>query len=285
VLDLLLSRDKILSRLGLGGRQVLLLLVQLVDNFILLSDLILESLDGVVTVALLLLNLGDGKLNILNVLLDSSNAASMGLDFSSKSNSGLFLTLENLGLGSKFSLSLGLQARSLCLSVSVDRDGSLFLRELLGHSSNLISESIKGSLKLSSLVKSSLVLTIGVVGGLLKLSKLFLGVGKTNESSGLLDDNKPSPVSHLEVLPEVPLGNLDELSLVSLHGINSAADSLEDLSLDHSDPFDDQVVTSLLKLGKSTSSEEDKGVSKPISLSVKSNLVHESICGSLVVRG
>merc|ERR1719156_56041 len=162
---------------------------------------------------------------------------------------------------------------------------SKLLLELLGHGCNLISESIKGSLKLSSLVKSSLVLTIGVVGGLLKLSKLLLGVGKTNESSGLLDDNKPSPVSHLEVLSEVPLGNLDELSLVSLHGINSAADSLQDLSLDKSNPFDDQVITSLLKLGKSTSSEEDKGVSKPISLSVKSNLVHESIGGGLVVRG
>merc|ERR1719516_327756 len=75
VLDLLLSRDKILSRLCLGGRQVLLLLVQLVDDLILLSNLVLESLDGMVTVALLLLNLGDGKFNIFNVLLDSSNAS------------------------------------------------------------------------------------------------------------------------------------------------------------------------------------------------------------------
>merc|ERR1719187_804241 len=97
VLDLLLSRDKILSRLGLGGTQVLLLLVQLVDDLILLSNLILESLDGVVTVALLLLNLGDGKFNIFNVLLDSSNASTMGLNLSSEGNSGLFLTLEDLG--------------------------------------------------------------------------------------------------------------------------------------------------------------------------------------------
>merc|ERR1712198_291473 len=101
VLDLLLSRDKILSRLSLGGRQVLLLLVQLVDDLILLSNLVLESLDGMVTVALLLLNLGDGKFNIFNVLLDSSNASTMGLNLSSKGNSGLFLTLEDLGLGGK----------------------------------------------------------------------------------------------------------------------------------------------------------------------------------------
>merc|ERR1719288_515187 len=52
MLDLLLSTNKILIRLGLGSRQVFLLLVQLVDNLILLCNLILENLDGVVTVAL-----------------------------------------------------------------------------------------------------------------------------------------------------------------------------------------------------------------------------------------
>merc|ERR1711963_1172197 len=60
---------------------------------------------------------------------------------------------------------------------------------------------------------------------------------------------------------------------------------LEDFSLDESDPFDDQVITSLLKTGKSSSSEEDKGVSQPVSLPVKANLVHEGICCDLVVRG
>merc|ERR1719195_1313254 len=75
VSNLLLGSDQILSRLGLGGGQMLLLLVELVDDLVLLSNLVLEHLDGVVTVALLLLHLGDGKLHILNVLLDSSDAA------------------------------------------------------------------------------------------------------------------------------------------------------------------------------------------------------------------
>merc|ERR1711963_765474 len=60
---------------------------------------------------------------------------------------------------------------------------------------------------------------------------------------------------------------------------------LEDFSLDESDPFDDQVITSLLKTSKSSSSEEDKGVSQPVSLPVKSNLVHEGIGSNLVIRG
>merc|ERR1712121_485207 len=51
VLDLLLSTNEVLIGLGLGGRQVLLLLVELVDELILLSDLILEDLNGVVSVS------------------------------------------------------------------------------------------------------------------------------------------------------------------------------------------------------------------------------------------
>merc|ERR1719367_493768 len=251
MLDLLLSTNKVLIRLGLGSRQVLLFLVQFVDHLILLSNLILENLDGVVTVALLSLHLGDGKLNVLNVLLDSSNAARMSLD----------------------------------LSVSVDRDAALFLSQLLGHGTNLILQTSKTGLKLGSLVKSSLVLTIGGIGFLFKLSEFLLRIGKTNETSGLLDDDNPSPISHLKILSEVSLGNLDKFSLISLGSIDSATDPLESFSLDESDPLEDKIITSLLKLGKSSSSEEDKGVSQPVSLSVKANLVHEGIGGSLVVRG
>merc|ERR1719356_78143 len=285
VLDLLLSRLKIFSRLGLGGGQVLLLLVQLVDDLILLSDLVLEGLDGMVTVALLGLDLGDGELNILNVLLDSSNAARVGLDLSSQSNSGLLLALQDLGSRSKFDLSGGLDLVGLGLSVGVDGDAALLLSQLLGHGTNLVLQTSKTGLELSSLVKSGLVLAIGGIGLLFKQSEFLLGIGKTNESSGLLDDDEPSPISHLEILSEVPLSNLDEFSLISLLLIDTSTDSLESFSLDESDPFDDQVITSFLKLGKSSSSEEDKGVSKPVSLSVKANLVHEGIGGSLVVRG
>merc|ERR1719210_3058142 len=238
MLDLLLSTNQILIRLGLGGGQVLLLLVQFVDNLILLGNLILENLDGVVTVALLSLHLGDGKFNILNVLLDSSNATRVSLDLGSQFNSGSFFTLQNVGFGCQLHLSLSLDLVGLGLSVGVDRDAALLLSQLLGHGTNLVLQTTKTSLKFSGLVKGSLVLTIGVIGLLFKLSEFLLGIGKTNKSPGLLDDDKPSPISHLEILSEVPLSNLDKFSLISLGSIDSATNSLESLSLDESDPLE-----------------------------------------------
>merc|ERR1719500_341877 len=276
VLHLLLSTHEVLIRLGLGCRQVLLLLVELVDNLILLSNLVLEGPDGVVTVALLSLHLGDHQLNILHVLLDGTNAARVSLDLLGQGNSGVLLSLEDLILAGESNISLSLEGIGLGLSVSVDRDAALLLRKLLGHSGDLTLEIIHAALKLSSLVKSSL---------LLAQPELLLGVGTTNHGPGLLDDDEPSPISHLEVLPEVPLGNLDQLPLVPLGGVHLATDPLEDLTLDESDPFDDKVVTGLLKLGQSTSPEEDQGVAQPVPLAVKVNLVHEGIGGGLVVAG
>merc|ERR1719515_589903 len=75
------------------------------------------------------------------------------------------------------------------------------------------------------------------------------------------------------------------LPLVPLGGVHLATDPLEDLTLDHSDPFDHKVITSLLKLSQSTGPEEDQGVSQPISLTGEVDLVHEGIGGDLVVAG
>merc|ERR1719500_1985967 len=285
VLHLLLSTHEVLIGLGLGCRQVLLLLVELVDDLILLSNFVLEGPDGVVTVALLSLHLGDHQLNILHVLLDGTNAARVSLDLLGQDNSGVLLSLEDLILAGQSNISLSLEGIGLGLSVSVNRDAALLLRKLLGHGGDLTLEVIHAALKLGSLVKSSLVLAIGLIGLLLKQPELLLGVGTTNHGPGLLDDDEPSPISHLEVLPEVPLGNLDQLPLVPLGGVHLAADPLEDLTLDESDPFDDKVVTGLLKLSQSTSPEEDQGVAQPVPLAVKVNLVHEGIGGGLVVAG
>merc|ERR1719369_2222668 len=157
-MDLLLSGDEILGRLGLGGGQMLLLLVELVDNFVLLSNLVLQGLDGVVPVTLLLLDLGDGELHILNVLLHCANAARVSLHISGQRNSRILLGLQNLYLGGKFGFSGGLDRESLGLPVSVDRDAALLLRELLGHGTNLVLQSSHVALQLGGLVQSSLVL-------------------------------------------------------------------------------------------------------------------------------
>ena len=66
---------------------------------------------------------------------------------------------------------------------------------------------------------------------------------------------------------------------------HSAADPLEHLTLDHPDPFDNEFVPEFFKIRQCSSPEEDKGMSEPVALPAKGVLVHESIGGSLVVRG
>merc|ERR1719422_2426538 len=80
VVDLLVGADHVIVGLSLVLSNVLLLLVELVDDLVLLSNLILEHLDGVVAVALLQLDLGDGKLDVFNLLLHHADGSRVGLD-------------------------------------------------------------------------------------------------------------------------------------------------------------------------------------------------------------
>merc|ERR1719167_46639 len=120
VTDLLVDRDHVIVGLSLCLGNVLLLLVQLVDDLVLLADLILEHLDGVVAVALLQLDLGDGQLDVLDLLLHHANRARVCLDFSSQGNPGVLLGGEN-GLGFlQLTFGLDLGGGGLSLPVSVD---------------------------------------------------------------------------------------------------------------------------------------------------------------------
>ena len=82
----------------------------------------------------------------------------------------------------------------------------------------------------------------------LKLFELLLGVGETNESTSLLDDDEPAPVPHAKELSEVALPDLDELPLVVLFLVNGSTNPLESLSLNKAHPLDDQFVA-LLRAG------------------------------------
>merc|ERR1719273_1949889 len=73
--DLLLGSLQVVRTLRLVVRQVLLLLVQFVDHFILGLDFVVEGTDGMVPVGLLGLHLLDGQLKILNFLLDNIDTA------------------------------------------------------------------------------------------------------------------------------------------------------------------------------------------------------------------
>merc|ERR1719233_1777531 len=114
--------------------------------------------------------------------------------------------------------------------------------------------------------------------------KFFFGVWCSNQRSGLLDDNKPTPVSESHILSEVTLGNLNELPLISFLLINLCFDVFVCLTLHHSQKLDNNVISCLLKTSKGTSSEEHKGMAKTISLTIKANLVHQGICSNLIIR-
>merc|ERR1712226_1235652 len=84
VVHLLIDSNHVIIGFGLSFGDVLLFLVQLVDHLILLSNLILQYLDGVIAVSLLKFNLGNGQLNILDFLLDNTDGSTVSLDLSSE---------------------------------------------------------------------------------------------------------------------------------------------------------------------------------------------------------
>merc|ERR1712012_803247 len=125
-----------------------------------------------------------------------------------------------------------------------------------------------------------IISTILSIGSLFKLTQFFLRIRHTNERTSLLDDNKPSPISERHELPELPLADLDKFSLVILSLINSSPKPLKHLTLKEANKLQYNVISLFFKKSKSTSSEEDKSVTKTISLTREINLIHESISGS-----
>merc|ERR550519_2642604 len=280
---LLVDSDHVIVGLGLSLSNVLLLLVELVDNFILFGDLILEHLDGVIAVALLQLHLGDSQLDVLDLLLDDSDRTAVRLDLAGQLHPGGLLTLKNGLRLLQLGLCRSLCGSRLCLPVSVDRDVALLFSQLLAHGLDLVLEGIHGAIEVGSDLESLLVLSPCCIGLLLQHPQLLLWVRQADGCPGLLDQNEPAPVPAGEVLAEVPLANLDQLPLVELLLVDVATNPLENFSLDEHHPLDHQFVTLLLEATKGSGTEEDKGVSEPVPLAVEGDAVHESVDGSLVV--
>merc|ERR1719516_35705 len=280
-----IGSDHVIVRLGLSLTNVLLLLVQLVDHFILLGDLILEHLDGVVTVALLQLDLGDGEFDVLDLFFDHANGSAVGLDLSCQSDPGRLLLAEDSLLLGKLCLSLCLEGRGLGLPVRVDRDAALLLLQLLSHGLDVLLETIQTSLKGLGHVKSLLVLAVARVGLFLELPELVLRVWQANGGPGLLDDDEPAPVPAGQVLPKVPLANLDQFPLVELLLVDLAPNPLEDHSLHQPDPLDHQFVPRLFHRTQGPGTEEHHPVAEPVPLTVERNAVHEGPDGCFVVGG
>merc|ERR1719350_1597911 len=236
---LVLGSGQILSGLGCVLADVLLLLVQLVDHLVLVGDLVVQAADGVVTVGLLLLDLLDGHLDIIDVLLHGGALLLQQLLLSQGILTGSLLGNEGILGVCQVPLQAGDGGGGLGLLVVVDGEVALLLLQLSQKSLLLL---LDGDVLLQQTVLGLQLLVVLAPGGVglgLLLLQLLLGVGQADQAPGLLDDDEPTPVPHAEELPEVPLGNLDQLPLVELLLVDSSTDPLEGLSLDEPDPLDD----------------------------------------------
>merc|ERR1719186_404468 len=137
--------------------------------------------------------------------------------------------------------------------------------------------------QLSLCIQFFLVNTIGSICFFLKESELFLRVWHSNKRSSFLNNDKPSPVSKSHEFSKLSLANLDEFSLISTLEEFFTSDLQESLTLQVSKQTNNNVITLLFKEGKSTSSEEDKSVTKTISFSSKFNFVHKGIHSCFVI--
>lgn len=128
VVALVLNSLKILSGLLVAFLQVLLLLVDLVDKFVLVGDLVIEAADLVVLGGLVLVGLLDVEFHVLNILLEGSHFLVGLLLALEELVAGILLTLQSVGellqeenpnffhfKGTLPSLSLNLNHRSISL--------------------------------------------------------------------------------------------------------------------------------------------------------------------------
>merc|ERR1719510_405611 len=285
VTNLVLGHLQVLGGLGSVLADVLLLLVQLVDHLVLVGDLVVQRLDGVVSVGLLLLQLLDGNHDVVNVLFDDDDLLLQDLlVLHCVLASGLSLGQFLLGV-SQVGLQAGHLGGALGLLLVVDGQVALLLLQLSQQGLLLLLDGLVLLQQPLLGLHLLLVLPVHLVGLLLQQPQLLLGVGHSDQGTGLLDDDEPAPLPHGHVLPEVPLGHLDQLPLVPLLFVDSGPDPLKDLSLDHPHPLEHELITSLLQSSQSSGSEEDESVAQPVPLSGELDLVHQSVGGGLVVAG
>merc|ERR1719376_53219 len=174
--------------------------------------------------------------------------------------------------------------RYFCLLLMVLRNISLFRLNLFHESFLFLFNYLVFLQEFCFCVNLFLIHSVCSICLLFQETKFFFRVWCPNQRSGLLNDDKPSPVSESHILSEVTLSNLNELPLISFLLINLCFYVFVCLTLQHSQKLDDNVIPCFLKTSKGPSSEELKGMAKTISLTIKANLVHQGISSYLIIR-
>ena len=171
---------------------MLLLLVELVDDFILVSNLVVERPDSVVSGSLLLAQFLDDDLQVSDIFLDGGRLLLQGFLIVGGVSPGLLGLGELIGGASQSHLQLSLLAGDLSLSLVVLAQVTLLSLDLLDQSFLLVLNDLILLQQLGLQVDLLLVDSVGGVGLLLKKSQLLIWIRPSDQRSGLLDDDEPS---------------------------------------------------------------------------------------------
>merc|ERR1719295_2143716 len=260
VVDLVLLGLKIVGGFPVVLLDLLLLAGELGDELVLLGHLVLEGLDLSLLGVLLLLGLGQGPLEVFDVLLEL-----------------IALGGELLGGGGHRGVSIllvhqaSLDLLELLLGGGLGLEGGLVL---LLHVAAGLALGVEGSRELVSVgVDLDLsVLELGLEG--LTLGKTVLGGGQIGadaivqlleteldeEGLELAVKEPPGPVLETKVLLDVPLDDLKGDLLLSLDVIGDVDEDAASLALHLHDDLGQSAFTDLLKGGQHAGAEHDLGL-------------------------
>merc|ERR1739842_167632 len=184
--DLILSNLEIFGGLSRYLTDVFLFFVHFVENLILVSDFIIETVDGVVPVGLLLFELLDGNINILHILFDHRGFLFQKFLLCSGISSVLFHFNELLLRLLKLDLQISLLGGHLGLFLMILRHVALLSFKLLHQSFLLLFNAHIFFFKSSLSFEWFVVSTISIIGSFLKKPQLLLGIGLSNHGTSLL---------------------------------------------------------------------------------------------------
>merc|ERR1719447_1452014 len=268
VVDLVLLGLEVVGGFPVVLLDLLLLAGELGDELVLLGHLVLERLDLGLLGVLLLLGLGEGSLEVLDVLLELLTFGSELLGGGRHGRVGVLLVHQ-----------AGLDLLELLLGGGLGLEGGLVLLlhvasglALGGQSAgDLVSLGVDLNLGLLQLGLQGLTLGETVLGGSQIGAHAIVHLLETEldeEGLELAVKEPPGPVLETKVLLDVPLDALEGDLLLSLDVVGDVDEDAAGLALHLDDDLGQSTFTDLLEGGQHTRAEHDLGLSATERVSV-----------------
>merc|ERR1719295_2501163 len=259
VVDLVLLGLEIVGGFPVVLLDLLLLAGELGDEFVLLGHLVLERLDLGLFGVLLLLGLGQGSLEVLDVLLELLTFGSELLGGGRHGGVGVLLVHQ-----------AGLDLLELLLGGGLGLEGGLVLLlhvasglALGGQSAgDLVSLGVDLHLSLLQLGLQGLTLGETVLGGGQIGAHAIVHLLETEldeEGLELAVKEPPGPVLETKVLLDISLDDFEGKLLLSLDVVGDVDENASGLALHLDDDLGQRSLTNLFELGQHTGAEHDLG--------------------------